>query len=91
MTERRIIIDVDARGRVSLARFGLKDTQVVVSSLPDGGLTMHPAIVMTTAEARHYNDLAAQVALEHGLEDVKAGRVRTLRLRSDSLDSGDSD
>lgn len=36
MTDRRIIIDVDARGRVSLARFGIKDTQVVVDHLPDG-------------------------------------------------------
>lgn len=39
MTERRTIIDVDARGRVSLARFGLKDTQLVVDRLPDGGLS----------------------------------------------------
>lgn len=91
MTERRVIIDVDARGRVSLARFGLKDTQVVVDSLPDGGLTMHPAIAMTTAEARHYNDPAAQVTLNRGIEDAKAGRVRTLRLRSDSPTSADAD
>lgn len=88
MTDRRIIIDVDERGRVSLARFGLKDTQVVVNSLPDGGLTMHPAIALTTAEARHYNDPAAQEALERGLEDARAGRVRGFVLRSDSPTSG---
>ncbi|MEX0698283.1 MAG: hypothetical protein WD354_00990 [Acidimicrobiia bacterium] len=87
MTDRRIIVDVDERGRVSLARFGLKDTQVVVSSLPDGGLTMHPAVALTTAEARHYNDPGAQEALERGLEDAKDGRVRRLVLRSDSLAS----
>lgn len=82
MTDRRIIVDVDERGRVSLARFGLKDTQVVVDQLPDGGLAMHRAIALTPAEARHYGDPRAQEALERGLDDAQAGRVRKAELRS---------
>lgn len=83
MTDRRIIVDVDARGRVSLARFGIKDTQVVVDQLPDGGLAMHRAIALTPAEARHYGDATAQAALERGLRDARAGRVHKAELRSE--------
>jgi len=84
VTDRRIIVDVDERGRVSLARFGIKDTQVVVDQLPDGGLAMHRAIALTPAEARHYGDPIAQEALEGGLKDARAGRVRKAELRSES-------
>lgn len=83
MADRRIIVEVDERGRVSLARFGIKDTQVVVDQLPDGGLAMHRAIAMTPAEARHYGDPRAQEALERGLTDAEAGRIRKAELRSE--------
>lgn len=90
MTERRVIVDVDARGRVSLARFGLKSIQVVVDPLPDGGLVLHPAVALTPAEATHYSDPSAQAALERGLSDVKAGRVRHAELRSDSTPTNEA-
>ncbi|HUP17938.1 MAG TPA: hypothetical protein VM848_18055 [Acidimicrobiia bacterium] len=83
MTDRRVVIDVDARGRVSLARFGLKDTQIVVDPLPDGGLALHPAVALTPAEAAHYSDPSAQATLERGLKDASEGRLRATRLRSD--------
>jgi hypothetical protein len=86
VTERRTIIDVDARGRVSLARFGLKDTQLVVDRLPDGGLVLQQAVALTPAEAAHYRDPAAVAALERGLADVEAGRIRRGNLRSDQQD-----
>lgn len=86
MTERRTIIDVDARGRVSLARFGLKDTQLVVGRLPDGGLVLQQAVALTPTEAAHYRDPAAVAALERGLADVEAGRIRRGNLRSDQPD-----
>lgn len=84
MTEHRVIVDVDARGRVSLARFGLKATQLVVDSLPDGGLVLHPAVALTPAEANHYQDPSARAVLEHGFADAQAGRVRRAELRTDS-------
>ncbi|MFV1961134.1 MAG: hypothetical protein ACC658_04810 [Acidimicrobiia bacterium] len=84
MTEHRVIIDVDARGRVSLARFGIKATQLAVDSLPDGGLVLNPAVALTPAEANHYQDPSARTALEHGFADAQAGRVRRGELRSDS-------
>jgi hypothetical protein len=79
----RVIVDVDARGRVSLARFGVKSTQLVVDRLPDGGLVLHQAIALTAAEAAHYRDPAAMTALDRGLGDAKAGRFRSGGLRSD--------
>ncbi len=81
-TPKRIVVDVDRRGRVSLARFGIKDTQLVVEELDDGGLAMYPAIVMTPAEARHYANPEAVAKLEQALASVKSGNVRTHQLKS---------
>jgi hypothetical protein len=83
MSKQRVIVDVDARGRVSLARFGVKSTQLVVDSLPDGGLVLHEAVALTPAEAAHYRDPTAVAALELGLSDAEAGRIRKGNLRSD--------
>jgi hypothetical protein len=82
MSKQRVIVDVDARGRVSLARFGVKSTQLVVDSLPDGGLVLHEAVALTPAEAAHYRDPTAVAALELGLSDAEAGRIRKGNLRS---------
>jgi hypothetical protein len=82
MSNQRVIVDVDARGRVSLARFGVKSTQLVVDSLPDGGLVLHEAVALTPAEATHYRNPAAVAALERGLSDAEAGRIRRGKLRS---------
>jgi hypothetical protein len=83
MKKQRVIVDVDARGRVSLARFGVKSTQLVVDSLPDGGLVLHEAVALTPAEAAHYRDPAAVATLDRGLSDAEAGRIRKGKLRSD--------
>jgi hypothetical protein len=85
VTKQRVIVDVDARGSVSLARFGVKSTQLVVDSLPDGGLVLHEAVALTPAEVAHYRDPAAVAALERGLSDAEAGRTRKGRLRSDQV------
>ena len=86
MTEGRTIIDVDKRGRVSLARFGLKNMQLVVDRLPDGALVLQEAIALTPAEAAHYRDPVAVAALERGLADYTAGRVGRGELRSKARD-----
>lgn len=78
------MVDVDARGRVSLARYGLKDTQVVVEEIDDGGLVLYPAVVLTPAEVRHLGDPAAIAALDEALAAVDRGDLFAMKLRSDS-------
>ena len=73
---KRVVIDVDQRGRVSLARFGLKSMQVVVDELPDGGLLLHPAVVLTPTEARHYLDEEAVAALRRAQGQASRGELR---------------
>lgn len=79
---RRVVVDVDSRGRVSLARFGIKDTQLLVEELEDGGVVMHRAVVMTPAEARHYSNPEAVAQLERATTSARDGDVRALELRS---------
>lgn len=82
-TQSRAVIDVDDRGRVSLARFGIRGMSVVVDSLPDGGVIIQPAVVMTESEAAHFKNPKAVTALERGLADANAGRIVKRKLRSD--------
>lgn len=81
--ERRAVVDIDERGRVSLARFGIKGTSVIVERLPSGGVVIQPAVVMTEAEAAHYRSSDAVAALQRGTADVDAGRLVSRMLRSD--------
>ena len=76
------MVDVDSRGRVSLARFGIKDTQLVVEELEGGGIALHPAVVMTRAEARHYSDSEAMALLDRAMVSARRGDVHPLQLRS---------
>ncbi|GBE22706.1 MAG TPA: hypothetical protein ENH00_02185 [Actinobacteria bacterium] len=78
---RRNIAHVDHRGRVSLASFGLADTDVVVERSDDGSVTLSPAVVLTAAEARHYGSTEAQRALADGLASFADGKVSSFRLR----------
>ncbi|MGH9052592.1 MAG: hypothetical protein ACRDWX_06235 [Acidimicrobiia bacterium] len=79
---RRVIVDVDARGRVSVARFGFKSTQLVVDELPDGGLVLHQAVALTPTEAAHYLNPKAVAALDQALAELDSGEVRKVTLRS---------
>jgi len=81
---RRVILDVDDRGRVSLGKLGFRSMQVVADSTDDGGLILHPAVPMTPAEAAHYQNPEAVAALNAALESANEERLSTLRLRSDS-------
>lgn len=78
----RVVVDVDPRGRVSLGRFGLKSTQVVVDQLEGGGLVIHEAVALTPAEAAHYADPKAIDTLNEAWRQAKAGKTRDLTLRS---------
>lgn len=84
MRERRTVIEVDDRGRLSLAKFGIKSMSVVVESTGGGGVLIQPAVVMTEAEAAHFRNPEAVSALERGVADAKAGRVAKRRLGSDT-------
>ena len=79
---KRVVVDVDRRGRVSLARFGIRDTQLVVEEIEDGGIVMYPAVVLTPAEARHYADPEAVAKLDQALASVKRGDVFSHQLKS---------
>jgi hypothetical protein len=79
---RRVIVDVDDRGRLSLARFGIRSMQVVVDTTDDGGLILHRAIALTPAEAAHYGDPEAMRLLEEAPAAAREGRLAPLRLRS---------
>jgi len=81
-TPRRVVVEADSRGRVSLAKFGIKDTQLIVEELTDGSLAIHPAVVMTPAEARHYSNPQAIAALDRALASANQGNARSIRLRS---------
>lgn len=78
----RVVIDVDDRGRVSLARFGFKSTQVVVDTTESGGLILHPAVALTPDEVSHYADPDAVQLLNQGLADLREGRTQQGVLRS---------
>ena len=80
--QRRVILDVDDRGRVSLGKLGFRSMQVVADSTDDGGLIIHPAVPMTPAELAHYQDPESVAALNAALESVTEGRLSTFTLRS---------
>jgi hypothetical protein len=81
---KRSVVDVDVRGRVSLAKYGLRDTQVVVEETEDGGLTLYPAVVLTPAELRHLSDPDAIAGLERAIDSVERGDLQRINLRSDA-------
>ncbi|MBM3694830.1 MAG: hypothetical protein FJW79_02695 [Actinobacteria bacterium] len=87
---RRAIVDVDDRGRVSLARFGFRSMQVVIDPTDDGGLVVHPAVALTPAEAAHYRDPEAVRLLEQAFASAREGRLTPLRLRSEPPAEGDT-
>jgi len=45
------LIEVDARGRTSLGKLKAKAGRYLGEVLPDGSVVLHPATVMTTAQA----------------------------------------
>lgn len=78
----RVVVDVDERGRISLARFGFKSTQVVVDTTETGGLILHAAVALTPDEVSHYTDPDAVRLLNEGLDDLREGRTQQGVLRS---------
>jgi len=83
---RRLIVDIDDRGRLSLARFGFRSMQVVIDSTDDGGVIIHPAVALTAAEAAHYGNPEAIRLLEQALASAREGRLEPLRLRSEEAE-----
>ncbi|HUG75279.1 MAG TPA: hypothetical protein VMM81_06360 [Acidimicrobiia bacterium] len=81
---RRVLIEADERGRVSLARFGMKSIQLVAEPTDDGGLIIHPAVALTVAEAAHYGDPEAVQRLEQALAAADDGQVKPFNPRSGS-------
>jgi hypothetical protein len=81
---RRVILEVDDRGRVSLGKLGFRSMQVVADSTSDGGLILHPAVAMTPAELAHYQNPDAVKSLDEAITSANEGRLSGFKLRSDS-------
>ena len=75
MHERRFL-DVDSRGRVSVARFGYKDTQLLAIQNDDGSITLQKVVPLTMAELEHFADPAAVEALRRAWNQVESGEAR---------------
>jgi hypothetical protein len=76
----RTVARIDERGRISLKSFGFEDTDVVVETMSDGSLVISRAVVLTEAEARHYNSPEAVRALDAGLRSLKDSPTRPMKL-----------
>lgn len=74
------LLEVDARGRTSLARLGGSGRRYLAHAEPNGTIVLEPAIVITEVEARlHANpELHAQVteAAAHSERAVASSRTR---------------
>lgn len=74
------LLEVDARGRTSLARLGGSGRRYLARTEPNGTIVLEPAVVMTELEARlHANpELHAQVteAAAHPERAVAVARTR---------------
>lgn len=81
---RRMILDVDDRGRVSLGKLGFRSMQVVADTTGDGGLILHPAVAMTPAEAAHYRNPQAVDLLDQAMAAASEGRLEDFELLSDA-------
>ena len=78
----RTIVEADSRGRVSLAKLGIKDAQLTAERTEDGGVILTPAVVVTPAEARYYRNPEAIELLSQAQESVDNGHVEQGKLRS---------
>ena len=80
---RRMILDVDERGRVSIGKLGFRSMQVVADSTDDGGLILQEAIALSPAEVAHYQNPRAVELLDQAITSADEGRLREFRLRSE--------
>ena len=71
----RRFLDVDSRGRVSLAKFGFKDTQLLAIQKEDGSITLEEVVPLTKAELEHFTDPKAMEALQRAWDQAKSGRT----------------
>lgn len=78
----RTIIEADARGRISLAKFGIKNAQLIAESTGDGGVILHPAVILTPAEARHYSNPSAIEGLREAQLAASEGQVERGDIRA---------
>ncbi|MBT8217790.1 MAG: hypothetical protein HKN74_02155 [Acidimicrobiia bacterium] len=72
----RRFLDVDSRGRVSLAKFGYKNTQLLAIQDEDGTITLEEVVPLTRAELEHFTDPAAIEALQRAWTQAATGKAR---------------
>ncbi len=75
----RRFLDVDSRGRVSVAKFGFKDTQLLAVQNDDGSITLEEVVPLTRAELEHFTDPAAMEALQRAWNEASEGKARPFK------------
>lgn len=91
MNGTRRIAEVDDRGRVSLARYGFKDTQVVIDERPDGSLVITEGVVLTMGELEAIYGSDHVRALERALGQASNGDVESVQMGSGGLQTSDQE
>ncbi len=80
-----VLIEIDERGRTSLGKLHADSGRYIGERLDDGTVVLHPATVMTTAQARlltndEANDAIAKLAADP-TSAVRRGRPRRKNLK----------
>jgi hypothetical protein len=89
MTTTATLIELDARGRVSLQKVGPKHTQYLAELQPDGSILLTPAVVMSVAEANFLQNTALVESIEEARRHPERRVQRPPRRRPVAAASGD--
>lgn len=73
---RRVIVEADGNGQVSLACFGIKNTQLMAEERENGSISLLPTTGMSPAEVEHYRDPEAVARLEKAFAEAREGKLR---------------
>ena len=79
MMQTRRFLEVDNRGRVSLAKFGYRDTQLLAIQNDDGSITLEEVVPLTRAELEHFTDPESIEALQRAWDQASKGEARPFK------------
>jgi hypothetical protein len=75
----RRFLDVDSRGRISLAKFGYRDTQLLAIQQDDGTITLEEVVPLTRAELEHFTDPKSIEALQRAWDQAGKGETKPFK------------
>ena len=79
MMQTRRFLEVDNRGRVSLAKFGYRDTQLLAIQNDDGSITLEEVVPLTRAELEHFTDPESIEALQRAWDQAGTGKAKPFK------------